>query len=82
MTVNINQRGLKMEISGVIKSGKLVGQKIKYNCIKCSTPVELEILPIMSEKTVECFTSMADGKLCLDCHCDSKVPEIAECLLH
>lgn len=71
-----------MKIVGIIKSGELVGEKIQYNCIKCSTPVELEFNQTMTEKTVECFKDMTHSQLCLNCHCDTKVPELVECLLH
>jgi hypothetical protein len=55
---------------------------IKYDCIKCTKPVALHVIPSIQENTVELFRSMFDSKLCMDCHCDKKVPELAECLVH
>jgi hypothetical protein len=40
---------------------------IKYNCIKCSTVVPLEIRPNMQERTIELWRDMIDSKLCLCC---------------
>lgn len=55
---------------------------VKYHCLKCSKPVALELRPIMQESTAKLYASMFDAKLCLDCHADSKVPELVECLMH
>jgi len=55
---------------------------IKYDCIKCTKPVLLHVIPAMQENTEELFRSMFDAKLCIGCHCDSKIPALVECLVH
>jgi len=55
---------------------------LKYHCIKCGAPVNLEVRYGMTEKTIELWESMFDAKLCLDCHSDKAVPELVECLVN
>jgi len=55
--------------------------KLSYNCVKCDTPVVLDVTPKMFKKKTVLWTKLFDSKVCLDCHCDSKVPEVTECIL-
>jgi len=59
----------------------IVVGKLSYNCVKCGTPVVLDVIPNMFEKTVVLWTKLFDSKTCLDCHCDSVIPEVVECIL-
>jgi len=71
-----------MKIVGVIENGNLTKELVEYNCIKCSAPVILEFNSVMSENTKGLFTDMATAAFCCSCHCNSKVPELVECLLN
>lgn len=69
-----------MMVRGEIKSGVLIRQDIDFICIKCSRPESLSINHNDS-KMNQVFLEMVDSRLCLDCHCDKKVPEMVEVLL-
>lgn len=60
-------------------SAKIFGL-LHYNCIKCTTEVNLEVRPNMTSKTLELWESMFDGKLCLKCYTNSKIPQTAEAI--
>lgn len=53
---------------------------IDYTCIKCSSPVAVTINYNDSPMN-EVFKSMAEDRLCLDCHCDKVVPKLVEVIL-
>ena len=53
----------------------------KYDCIKCSRPVELVFIPGMSSKTFKFFDEMLETALCRDCLCDRHIPEAAEAVM-
>jgi hypothetical protein len=53
---------------------------LQYHCFKCGKHQVLELRPIMSDSTSKLFADMFDAKLCLDCHCNKRVPELVECL--
>jgi hypothetical protein len=55
---------------------------LKYNCLKCGKPIQLVLSPIIQPRTLEVFGDMFDAKLCLDCHCNKRVPELVECLMN
>ena len=53
----------------------------RYNCIKCSRPVELVFIPGMSPKTFKFFDDMIGAALCRDCLCEKHIPEAAEAVM-
>jgi hypothetical protein len=55
---------------------------LNYRCIKCSSPVQLEIRTNMQETTLRLWRDMFDAKLCLDCHCNNGVHKLVECLIN
>ena len=55
---------------------------VSYTCLKCSDPVALEIRTNMQVSTLDLWRDMFDSKLCLDCHCDKRVPLLAKCMVH
>jgi len=55
---------------------------LSYRCLKCSSPVNLEVHTNMQESTIKLWESMFDSKLCLDCHCEKQIPKLVECLVN
>lgn len=71
-----------MKIMGIIEAGKLTKELAEYECLKCGAGVMLEFSADMTPKTKEFFLNLGHACLCQNCYCDSKVPEIVECLFH
>ena len=69
-----------MTIVRVIKPNVPMRDDIDYTCIKCSSPVAVTINYNDSPMN-NMFLSMAEDRLCLDCHCDAVVPMLAEVML-
>ena len=69
-----------MNIIRQIKPNIPMRDDIDYTCIKCSNPVAVTINYNDSPMN-QMFLSMAEDRLCLDCHCDAVVPKLAEVIL-
>jgi hypothetical protein len=69
-------------IVGVKKGKELVGEVIVYTCLKCLKTERLEFNAATTETTYKLWGSAINSKLCLSCHCDNKIPELVECLVH
>lgn len=66
-----------MNIIRQIRPNVLMRDDIDFNCIKCSNPVSVTINYNDSPMN-DMFLSMAEDRLCMDCHCDAVVPKLAE----
>ena len=55
---------------------------LNYRCLKCGKSVQLAMIPTMQENTQILFENMFDSKLCIDCHCNKRIPELVTCLIN
>jgi hypothetical protein len=71
-----------MKYAGIIQKGVKIKEDVSYYCKKCGKPVELAFHIGMEESTHDIFKKLMVEEKCLDCYCEGKIPEVAECLVN